>query len=138
MSSFRLTNTARSAFRKSPWSFRSMNASARVASVTRRGPASSPASCSKRANAPSRGSRSTSGTPSLLDQRGHLVAHALQVFLVLERRTHRRADQAWVDARRTQRSEGARPVEGLRHAWDLVQVHPAQSLTEAGHFAREP
>src|SRR5437899_2255633 len=91
MSSLRLTNTVRSALRKSTSRFMSMWTSARVASVSRRGPASRPASCSSLAKAPSRGSRSgrreaSSGTLCLLDQGRHLLAHPLQVFLVLEGR----------------------------------------------------
>src|SRR6266849_2781197 len=95
MSSLRLTNTERRELRKSSSRFRSMNASARVASVRRRGPASRPASWRSRANALSRGRRSgacaVSGTLRLLDQRRHLLADTLQVLLVLERGAHRGA-----------------------------------------------
>src|SRR5207247_2217588 len=84
--------------RKSTSRFMSMWTSARVASVSRRGPASRPASCSSLAKAPSRGSRSgrseasCSGTLCLLDQGRHLLAQPLQVFLVLERGAELRLD----------------------------------------------
>src|SRR5438309_3 len=139
-SSLRLTNTDRSAFRKSPCCFRSMTPSARVASVSRRGPASSPASCKRRANAPRRGSRSTPslGTLRLVDQRPDLLPNALQVFLVLESRAHRRVDEVRVDVRGAQCGQGTRPVERLRDSRHLVQVHSPQSLHERRHFAGQP
>src|ERR1700682_834543 len=100
ISSLRLTNTARRELRKSACRLRAICTSARVASVSRRGPASIPASCSSRAKAPSRGTRSTvgSGTPRLLDQRRHLLPHLLQVLLVRERRAERRVDERGIDA----------------------------------------
>src|SRR5436309_787725 len=138
MSSLRLTKTERSALRKSSSCFRSMQPNARVASVRRRGPASNPASWSSRAKAPRRGRRSTrdpSCTLRLLDQGWHLLAHPLQVLLVLQRRAHGRADEVWVDPRRAQRGERPRPVEGLRHPRHLVEVHPAQALDEGRDLA---
>src|SRR5690242_1953683 len=135
MSSLRLTKTERRALRKSSRFFRSMQPSARVASVSRRGPASSPASCRSRAKAPRRGRRSTSGTLGLFHQRGHLLAHTLEVFLVLERRAHRRIDEVGVDARRPEGGQRARPVQRLRHARHLVEVHSAQALDERGNLA---
>src|SRR5438128_8193415 len=137
MSSLRLTKTERSAHRKSSWCFRSMSPSARVASVSRRGPASRPASCSNRAKAPNRGNRSTtSGTLRLLDEHRDLLADALQVLLVLERCAHRRVNQARVYTRRAERGEGASPIERLRDPRHLVQLHAAQPLHQRGNFAR--
>src|SRR5256885_1942525 len=140
MSSLRLTNTVRSAFRKSACRTMSMWTSARVASVNRLGPASMPASCSSRANAPKRGSRSGlsgSGTSRLLDERRHLFAHTLQVLLVFERRPQGGVDQRGVDASRAQRSERSRPVQRLGDTGHLVQVHAAQSLDEARDLSRQ-
>src|SRR5437879_4089534 len=137
ISSFLLTNTDRNAPRKSSSFLMSMNVSARVASVSRRGPASRPASWSSRANAPSRGNRSASGTSRLLDQGGHLLADALEVFLVFERRSERRVDQRRVDASGAERGQRSGPVQRLRHSRHLVELHPPQALHEGGHLARE-
>src|ERR1700682_4558077 len=137
-SSLRLTNTARSAFRKSICCLRSIQPSARVASVNRRGPASTPASCKSRANAPSRGRRSgPSGTSRLLDERGNLLPHPLEVLLVFERRAEGRIDETRVDARRAQCSERSRPVERFRDTGHFVKVHRSQALDQPGHLARE-
>src|ERR1700676_2771109 len=127
-SSLRLTKTVRSALRKSACCLRSMYPNARVASVSRRGPASTPASCSSRANAPSRGSRSGSGTSRLLNECRHLLPHAFEVLLVLERRADRRIDERGIDARRAQRRQRTRPVQRLRDTRHLVKVHAAQPL----------
>src|SRR5579872_3044403 len=142
-SSFRLTKTERSALRKSAARFSWMWVSARVASVRRRGPASRPASCSSLAKAARRGSRSdrtagSSRTAGLLDQRGHLLAHPLQVLLVLQRRAERRVDKRGVDLRRAESGERARPVERLRDPRNLVQVHRPQALDERGDLAGQP
>src|SRR5437773_7821913 len=143
MSSLRLTNTVRRALRKSTSRFMSMWTSARVASVSRRGPASRPASCSSLAKAPSRGSRSgrsepSSGTLCLLDQGRHLLAHSLQVFLVLERGAERGVDERGIDRARAQRGKRPGPVQRLGHPRHLVQVHPAQALHQRRHLSRQP
>src|SRR5712692_4440218 len=156
ISSLRLTNTALSAPRKSCCFFRSIKVSARVASVSRRGPASRPASWRSRANAPSRGSRSAlrspsplpdpppcrgreiaSGTSRLLDQRRHLLTDALQVLLVLERRAEGRVHERGVDPSRAEGGQGSRPVERLRHSRHLVQLHGAKALDQRGHLSSE-
>src|SRR5260370_8968482 len=100
-----------------------MKVSARVASVSLRGPASRPASWSSRAKAPRRGNRSAwtppsplpalsrdsvagapeegrepaSGTSRPLDQGRHLLTATLQVLLGLERRPQRRAHARGAD-----------------------------------------
>src|ERR1700694_2738425 len=51
-----------------------------------------------------------SGTPRLLDEGRHLLPHALDVLLILERRAQRGIDERGVDARRAQRGQGPRPV----------------------------
>src|ERR1700694_1339789 len=157
--------------------------SARVASVSRRGPASNPASCNSRAKAPNRGRRSGSpdlrtpprsagrwraapegtwsgspdlrtppgsagrwraapegrcsgsGTSCLLDHRRNLLADPLQIFLVLERGAESCIHQCWIDARRAEGSQRARPIEGLRHAWHLVEVHTSKPLHQCRHLA---
>src|SRR5712692_124607 len=134
-SSFRLTKTARSALLKSAWSLRSMWLRARVASVSRRGPASSPASWRSRAKAPNRGRRS--GTAGLLDHGRDLLANALQVFLVFERGTEGSIDQRGVDSRRSKRGQGSCPVECLGHPRDLVEIHATESLHQRCDIARK-
>src|SRR5450759_957327 len=156
MSSFLLTNTARRAFRKSTWFLSSTWFSARVASVSRRGPASSPASWRRRAKAPSRGNRSGeepdrspphsagrprearvgsgSGTSRLLDHRGNLLADLLEIFLILECGAEGRIHQGRVDARRAKRCERARPVQRLRDSGHLVEVHPSKPLDQRRHL----
>src|SRR5487761_98603 len=139
-SSFRLTNTDRKALRKSIGLASSTWFSARVASVSLRGPASMPASCRSLANAPSRGRRSMafgSGTSGLLDHRRHLLTHLFQIFLVLERGAQGHVDQGRLDARRAEGRERTRPVQRLGHTRHLVQIHAAQPLHEGGHLAGE-
>src|ERR1700682_3087667 len=135
-SSLRLTNTERSAFRKSICCLRSIKPSARVASVNRRGPASKPARCRSRANAPNRGSRSgPSSTSRLLDERGYLLSHPLEILLVFERRAQGRVDETRVDARRAQRGKRSRPVQRLCHARHLIKIHRSQALHQPSHLA---
>src|SRR2546428_2076998 len=139
MSSFLLTNAVRNALRKSASFLMSMNVSARVASVSLRGPASRPASWRSRAKAPSRGNRSgRSGTSRLLDQRRHLLTNSLQVLLVLQRRAQGRIHQRGVDACRAECGQRSRPIEGLGDARHLVELHAPQALHEGGHLACEP
>src|SRR5258708_653942 len=115
-----------------------MKTSVRVARITRRGPASRPASCSSRANAPNRGSRSgPSGTSRLLDQGRDLLPHPLEILLVFQRRAQGRIDKIRVDARRAQGGERSRPVQRLRHPWHFVEIHRSQALDKAGHLARQ-
>src|SRR5487761_13924 len=140
MSSFRLTKTERRALRKSIWLRSSTWFRARVASVSRRGPASIPASCSSLANAPSRGRKSTalgSGTSRLLDHGGNLFPNFLEVFLVFQRSPQGRVDKPRVDACGAEGRERARPVQRLRDPRHLVQVHATQPLDERCHLARE-
>src|SRR5712692_3164129 len=157
ISSLRLTNTALSAPRKSCCFFRSIKVSARVASVSRRGPASRPASWRSRANAPSRGRRSAlrspsplpdpppcrgreiaSGTSCLLDQGRHLLTDTFEVLLVLERRAEGRIHERGVDPGGAEGGERSRPVERLRHPWHLVELHGAKALDQRRHLSSEP
>src|SRR5207248_4910756 len=147
MSSLRLTNTVRSALRKSASRRSSMWVRARVASVRRRGPASRPASWRRWAKALRRGSRSadpidssrdSSRTLGLLDERRHLLAHLLQVLLVLERGAEGGVDERGVDLLRAQGGKRAGPVKRLRDPRHLVQVHRAQALDQGGDLAGEP
>src|SRR5260221_136316 len=117
--------------------------SALVASVSRRGPASSPASCRRRANAARRGRRSerTAGslrTTGLLDQRRYLLADPLEGLLVLQCGAQRRVDERRVDRRRSQGGQRARPVERLGDAGDLVEVERAQALHQRSDLAGQP
>src|SRR5487761_346877 len=140
MSSFRLTKTERRALRKSIWLRSSTWFRARVASVSRRGPASMPASCSSRAKAPSRGRRSTelgSGTSGLLDHGGDLFPYLLEVFLVRQCRPQSRIDEGGVDSRRAQRRQRPRPVQRLSDSGHLVEVHASQPLNQRRHLTRE-
>src|ERR1700756_1751279 len=114
----------------------STSSSALSASAIRPGPTSSPASRSTRPNVTTwRTSASasswglySSGFREEVEQR--LVAHQLEVFVVLEHRPERRLDQVGVQLALAQRGQRLCPVDRLGDAGRLVQVEPAKALNE--------
>src|SRR6478752_1460528 len=140
--SWRATRVQRSAWYTCSRSARSISARPRMASCSRPGPTSRPASrrirpkvTSLRVTASPGFMSGSAGFADKLSQAG--VADALDVLVVLQHRAERGVHHAGVELLLAEGEQGLRPVDRLGNAGRLGEVEPAQLLHEGGGLGRQ-
>src|ERR671911_720869 len=117
----------------------SNSSTARTNSTTRSGPAGSPILRNTRPKvtaASNMGGGTVSGTAAREQAEGH--AHgALLVLAILQDRAQRGGDQILVELLGPEGHERLGPVQGLRDARRLVEIHAPEVLHSLGHLAGE-